>query len=105
VQHDEYSSIKIGISNNEATPNRVRSHEIKGWTHFKSFNFATGQIAEDIENLLLAWIRNDKKLGIHLSKDLMKQGGHTETIDAMEITVIEIEHKIRELAKFKRKNG
>jgi len=104
VQHDEYSSIKIGISNNEATPNRVRSHEIKGWAHFKSFNFATGQIAEDIENLLLAWIRNDKKLGIHLSKDLMKQGGHTETIDAMEITVIEIEHKIRELIKFKRKN-
>lgn len=104
MQHDEHSSIKIGISNNEATPNRVRSHQLQGWKHFKSFNFATGQIAEDIENQLLSWLRNDKHLGIHLSKDLMKQGGHTETVDAMEITVIEIEHKTRELIKFKRKN-
>ena len=99
MQHDEYQSIKIGISNNEATPNRVRSHEIEGWKLFKIFNFDTGQIAFDIENRILKWIRTEKQLGIHLNKEMMKQGGYSETIDANEISVLEIEKFIKNLIK------
>ena len=97
LQHDVYQSIKIGISNDSATPNRVRSHQSDGWKHYKSFYFATGQIAEDIENEVLNWLRNEKQLGIHLSKELMKQGGYSETVDAMEISVLEIERYLRKI--------
>jgi len=97
MEHIEYSSIKIGISNDSATPNRVRSHQLDGWKHYKSFYFATGQIAEDIENEVLNWLRNERQLGIHLSKELMKQGGYSETVDAMEISVLEIERYLRKI--------
>ena len=99
MEHFEYQSIKIGISNDDATPNRVRSHQLEGWKHHKSFYFTTGQIAEDVENEVLGWIRNERKLGIHLSKDLMKQGGYSETVDAMEITVLEIGRYINKVIK------
>lgn len=97
MEHIEYGSIKVGISNDDATPNRVRSHQSEGWKHYKSFYFTTGQIAEDIENEVLNWLRNEKQLGIHLSKELMKQGGYSETVDAMEISVLEIEKFIKKI--------
>jgi hypothetical protein len=98
VQHHEFQSIKVGISNNHATPNRIRTHQINGWIHYKSFNFESGQIAEDLENTILRWIRIEKNLGIHLTKKLMG-AGYTETVDAMEITVIEIEREIKKVIK------
>jgi len=94
LQHDVYQSIKIGISNDSATPNRVRSHQLDGWKHYKSFYFETGQIAEDMENEVLNWLRNERQLGIHLAKEQMKQGGYSETVDALEISVLEIERYI-----------
>ena len=99
MQHGEYQSVKVGISNIDATPNRVRSHEIEGWKLYKSFNFDTGQIAEDVENGVLSWLRQDKGLGVHLSKELMKQGGYSETVDATEISVLEIEKFVKGLIK------
>ena len=99
IQHVEYQSIKVGISNIDATPNRVRSHEIEGWKLYKSFNFGTGQSAEDVENEVLTWLRQDKGLGVHLSKDMMRQGGYSETVDANEISVLEIEKFVKGLIK------
>ena len=99
MQHDVYQSIKVGISNNDATPNRVRSHEIEGWKLCKSFNLISGQIAEDVENEVLNWLRQDKGLGIHLNKDMMKQGGYSETVDANEISTVEIEKYVKKTIK------
>lgn len=99
MEHAEYGSIKIGISNDSARPNRVRSHQLEGWKLHKSFSVATGQLAEDIENQVLNWIRIERQLGIHLSKDLMKQGGYSETVDSMEITVFEIEKYVKKVIK------
>lgn len=99
MQHNEYESIKVGISNNKSRPNRVRQHEINGWIHHKSFNLANGHMAEDIENELLRWIRLEKKLGIHLTKKMMRQGGHTETMDALKITIFEIQKRLEKIIK------
>jgi hypothetical protein len=55
--HSNYE-IKVGISNNHATPNRIRTHQINGWIHYKSFNFESGQIAEDLENCCTKWNEN-----------------------------------------------
>jgi hypothetical protein len=59
----------------------------------------TGQIAENVENEVLNWIRNEKKLGIHLSQELMKQGGYSETVDSEEISVVEIERFVKRVIK------
>jgi len=99
LKHHEYQSIKVGISNNKSRPNRVRQHEINGWIHHKSINVLNGQIAEDIENEILRWIRIEKKLDIHLTKNLMKQGGHTETVNALKITIFEIQRKLEKTIK------
>jgi hypothetical protein len=99
MQHVEYQSIKVGISNIDATPNRVRSHEIEGWKLYKSFNFDTGQTAEDVENGVLTWLRQEKGLGVHLSKEMMRQGGYSETVDANEISVLEIEKFVKGFIK------
>jgi hypothetical protein len=103
VQHIDFQSIKVGISNNHATPNRIRTHQINGWIHYKSFNVANGQLAEDIENTILRWIRIEKNLGIHLTRKLMGSG-YTETVDATEITVIEIEKAIKKALKLYNKS-
>ena len=99
MKHEIYQSIKVGISNIDAQPNRVRSHEIQGWKLYKVFNFATGQIAEDIENEVLNWLRSEKGLGIHLTKDMVKQGGYSETTDANEITLLEIDQYLNAAIK------
>jgi hypothetical protein len=94
MEHVHYQSIKVGISNNEARPNRIKSHEREGWILRKKFLFDNGQIADYVETEILFWIRNERKLGIHLSKEMMKQGGYSETIDASEIDFLEIQRKI-----------
>ena len=99
--HEVYKSIKIGISNNDSSPNRVKIHQQHGWLHFKNYYFSSGQLAEDIENEVLNWLRRDKKLGVHLSKNEMPQKGYSETVDSNEITVYEIESYLVQTIKNK----
>ena len=94
MEHLEYRSIKVGISNDEARPNRIKSHESEGWVLRKRIPVENGQIADYVETEILFWLRNVRKLGIHLSKDMMKQGGYSETVDSAEIDFLEIQRKI-----------
>ncbi|NBO72407.1 MAG: hypothetical protein EBU66_16445 [Bacteroidetes bacterium] len=94
MEHKDFRSIKVGISNNDAKPNRIKSHEKQGWIFLGQFQFDNGQIADYVENQIFSWIRNVKKLGVHLTKDMMKQGGYTETIDAAEIDYMQIYRKL-----------
>ena len=72
-----------------------------GWEVFNIIDIVTGIDAERIETKVLNWIRNDLKLGIHLSKEFMPQGGHTETVDASEVDLRTIWAKVEELSKVK----
>lgn len=94
IYHDEYKSIKVGISNSEANLNRLSVHKKYGWLEYRVFNFDTADEAEFYETMLLQWIRNERFLPHHLSRDLMPQGGFTETVDAEEISLPEIEVKL-----------
>ena len=93
MEHLEYRSIKVGISNNDARPNRVKSHENEGWVLRKKILLDNGQIADFVETEILFWLRNVRKLGIHLSKDMMRQGGYSETVDSTEIDFLEIQRQ------------
>jgi hypothetical protein len=95
--HEELRSLKVGISNNKAKPNRIKSHAIHGWKLYKQIDVPNGAIATDIEAKTFYWIRNELGLGVHLTKELMKSGGYSETIDAEEITLLQIDRYIQEI--------
>ncbi len=94
IYHSEFKSIKVGISNVEANLNRLVAHKKNGWSEYKSFNFDTADEAEYFETLLLKWLRKDRGLPPHLVRELMPQGGFSETVDAEEISLPEIEVKL-----------
>lgn len=95
--HDAFNSIKVGISNNDARPNRIKSHASDGWQLFKKIDLPNGAIATDIEAKTFNWIRRELGLGVHLSKEMMKHHGYSETVDGNEITVLQIERYIQEI--------
>lgn len=90
VSHQEFGSLKVGISNDDARANRIIAHKRNGWKLHKVFKFKTGADASDCETAILRHLRIKLKLGVHLSGNLMPQGGHTETVDGEEITVLEL---------------
>jgi hypothetical protein len=102
LTHREFQSIKIGISGHSSRALRLQSHRKYGWEVFKTIDIETGIDAERIETNVLKWIRNDLGLGIHLPKEFMPQGGHSETVDASEIALPTIWAKVEELSRVKR---
>ena len=102
IFHEEYQSIKIGVSNNDSRPNRLRAHQKQGWITFKLKNFKTGESAELVETKALRWLRKEKGLGRHLTPGHMPQGGHSETVDASEIDLPTIWAKVEELSRVKK---
>jgi len=90
VSHKEFGSLKVGISNDDARANRIAAHKRNGWKLHKSYKFRTGAQASDCETAILRFLRIKLQLGVHLSGNLMPQGGHTETVDGKEITVLEL---------------
>jgi hypothetical protein len=104
IYHQEFESIKIGVSNNDSRPNRLKSHQKMGWSVYKTKNYKTGFTAEKVETGILRWLRKDLMLGRHLTLDLMPQGGHSETVDASEIDLPSIWAKVEQLSKKALKN-
>lgn len=97
--HDEFRSVKVGISNNKAKPNRIKSHASNGWKLHKQIDLPNGAIATDIEAKTFYWIRRELGLGVHLTKEMMKSGGYSETVDAEEISVLQIDRYIKKLIR------
>lgn len=97
MSHQELQSIKVGISNVDSNSNRIKKHQKFGWQLNKKYLFESGKEAANLENSVLYWLRKVKRLNPHLTKELMPSGGFSETVDANEITVAEIEMYIRGL--------
>lgn len=102
IFHEKYQSIKIGVSNNDSKPNRLKAHQKQGWTTYKVRNYTSGEKAESVETKVLRWLRKERNLGRHLSSRHMPQGGHSETVDASEIDLPTIWAKVQEFSKVKR---
>jgi hypothetical protein len=101
MAHSNFQSVKIGIGNPSSKKNRIDEHKKMGWTLFKKRDFESGQVAYDVEQESLNWIRKILKLPFHLNPDLMPQGGWTETVDASEIDLPTIWAKVKELSRVK----
>ena len=106
VNSEELGAHKIGIANiklfqisgNSTENQRIKDHIRLGWKLFKAKSFESGLDALEIEQQVLSWLKNSRGLTPHLSKEVMPQGGYTETVDASEIDLPTIWAKIEEFS-------
>ena len=100
IFHADFDSIKVGISNENSNQNRLIAFFKDGWQLHYKYDFKIGSDAIKIEKEILRWIREDLELPIHLSlKQMPITGGHTETVSADSITVIEIKKRVDQVIK------
>jgi hypothetical protein len=107
LTHLEFGALKVGVGNSQAGKknDRIKRLQKFGWEVHKRWDFETGAEAFGIEQNVLNYLRKDLGLPIYLTLDLMKDtGGHTETIDADSITLLELEKNIKKIIKGHRKN-
>ena len=97
ITNKELNAHKIGISSYDASVNRIERHKRLGWNVFATLDLDTGEDAYILEDKVLTWLRADMQLPRYLLSEQMPQGGHTETVDASEITLDTIWKKIEEL--------
>ena len=99
MKHDQFEAIKVGIGNLNRRQDRIKTHIREGWQLFYSFELDNGELALQLEQGVLTWLRQELKMPIYLSKKEMPQGGWTETVSADGVTVLEIRIKFEELFK------
>ena len=85
LRHEEFFSIKVGISTISAKANRISSHEKFGWKLVKSWPTATGETAELIESIVLRWWRDTLGAPASLMREQMKSGW-TETASLLYVS-------------------
>jgi hypothetical protein len=99
MTHKQMGSLKIGVGNAGNKTDRIKTHKRHGWELIKQYNFDKGKDAMSVETNIFKWIRKDLKLKSHLSLELMKQFGHTETVDLEEIDIPALMQKIEQIIK------
>lgn len=99
ITSPELNAHKVGISGHGASMNRLERHKRNGWITYAVEDLDTGEQAYQLEEAVLLWLREDKSLPRYLVSEQMPQGGHTETVNAGEISLEEIWIKVQELRK------
>lgn len=100
IFNDHLNSIKVGIGNPGSRPDRIKSFLKAGWHLFKKYDFSLGNDAWKIEVEVLRWLRKELKYPPHLTTEQMpKTGGHSETVNADSITILQMQKKVEELIK------
>lgn len=98
-------SHKVGVGNIKKKNDRLKRFNRMGWLTYKVWHFDTGAQALLIEKRIFKILRKDLNIPIHLSKEEMpKTEGHTETISAESITLLELEKIIKKVIKGYRNN-
>jgi hypothetical protein len=95
IFHNELASIKVGITNENSKPDRLKQFQTFGWEIHKVFFFKRGIQAFRIEQETLKWLRQDLGLPPHLSlSDMPKTGGQSETVSADTISLLRVQRKV-----------
>ena len=99
ITNSNLNSHKIGIGNNKEK-DRIQSFLKKEWVLFRMWQFDEGIAAKKTESEVFRIVRKELKLPIYLAKeDMPITGGHTETVDADLISLIELEKIVGEVIK------
>jgi hypothetical protein len=100
ITNYELNSHKVGMGNHKKLNDRLRKFNKDGWETHKVWDTKTGAEAIDIEAEVFRILRKDLKIPIHLTKEHMrKTEGHTETMSADSITLLELEKIIKKVVK------
>ena len=99
ITNFELGAHKIGIGGSAAKRDRIEHHSEFGWSVFKRKDFLVADAALEVEQRVLEWLRVEMGLQAYLSKELLPQGGWTETVDADEIDLTKIWEKVEEFSK------
>jgi len=92
ITHKDLGAHKIGIANTSKVLkiDRLHRHQTQGWEAYKKWEFSTGQGVLEVEAEVFRILRIERKIPVFLSKEQMKYGGWTETVDADLISLPEI---------------
>jgi hypothetical protein len=88
IGHDHLDSFKIGVMN--LASERLEHHENEGWYSIQTWEFKLGQRAEEVEQQVLDWWRDDLEAAESVVYSLMPRGGHTETVSRRVLSASEI---------------
>ena len=97
IEQPELRAAKIGIA--EYTSDRIDVHIRYGWKVMKVWQFKTGALAGKAESDVLEYFRDELKLPPFLRPADMPQGGFTETVSALTISIDDIERVISNSSK------
>jgi hypothetical protein len=104
ITHQELGSHKVGIGNHKKKNDRLGRFRQFGWETHKVWEIESGREALRIEKAVFKILRKELKLPIFLSYDDMpKTQGHSETVDAEAISLLQLEKIINKAIKGQQK--
>ncbi len=100
LQRQDYFSTKVGITTPNSRTDRIAAHVKEGWQLVQSWRTDTAFQAEEVEENILSWWRNELEAPISMRKEDMKSGW-TETASLLyvdlETTRDRIDNQIADL--------
>jgi hypothetical protein len=109
MRNQSLNALKIGITSNSSTSDRVSVHENKGWGLLSKWEFSSTWQAYLIEQQIISWWRDELELGNGVAPEQMPQGGFSETApnsaDLQNSTVLRVEELLSQTDLRDRKVG
>lgn len=103
MTHQEHNSHKIGIGNtrpDKSSLDRIHKLTIRNWRLIKKWNFDLGTDASNVERAVFRALKKEYGIKPFLDKKKMPiTGGHTETVDADSISLLQLERIINGVIK------
>jgi len=78
LKHTGHNALKVGVAGAESADRRMRDNVRNGFAIVKTWDIATGQEAENIEQEVIRHWRQDLNAPPNVKKEHMRSG-HTET--------------------------
>lgn len=96
IEHQAFGAQKVGITNGTSKQrDRLAEFQRDGWSINKTWAHDDGRVIQNVETMILRWIRVENKLPPFLApEDMLKTGGASETFSGDAIPAIQIIERI-----------
>lgn len=95
IENEKLGSFKIGITNTDASHDRLSKWNKLGWETIEVVQFEHGQPILALETEMLRWLRTERQLPVFLKpKDVPRIGGFSETFARSAIARTEVTEEI-----------